>query len=812
MFKFVGKANIMENKNIKVFISSTFRDLNIERDYLVQTVFPDIRKNLQNTDISEVDLRWGITDEESRNKRVLDLCMRYLYESKPFFIGILGERYGSVLKKETIELSPLVEEAYPQIWEDIDGGASITEIEIMNGVLRAPVNERPNAIFFILETDRPYSEENNGDFNKLQALKEKIRQQEIHPWYTYSKLEDLDKVKDFILKHIEEKQDEQHSSNFQSGSESIQIAENMLKQHCRVLENTRKLIPHSYNVLNALLPVIERAKPIAILEGMEGNGKSSLVAQLGGEYANGTRKYIHIYGNVPEIPCTNSLFIDFFMLGAKRVLEQEQQAQAEQSGLKGWLKRNLGKIDYNVTEELIRGIKQNKWCFVLDNVNSLRTRIINPMLYIVKNISNGIAYLNERFGIKIDYRILVVQNHNSPYSLKGDWEKISMPLNSTINPAQFVTSYLAKYSKNLDTNKMGRFLNCSCMSHPRSMFLVCEYIRESVKHEQLDAFINRIASFKQTTDTYNLFLEQLDSFMQKGQIRRLAGLVSLFSYGIHLKDLEHLSGLDNLTFHRAWNSLKKLTVEEPTGAVHWANEAIADFVDKTLVLYEADFRSSLAQECQNYFFHILDNLFTPEKLFIQINKGWWLWKSDLISSIHDPDKSRIELLRMNDMEIISYLSGKGCLTFEHIKKHVYPNVFTRNVMQESMAAVQKARKANNGKTLMDMLKDNTVSNYYTEGFFEKIDKFRMPKQHEIFCYLESCIAQRKWEHLENELANPESLNYVWNTSVLLDCWMTGMERGKISIIQKDMRQYNKMLQLSYALRDEEGIKYYSTQQ
>ena len=49
-------------QNIKVFISSTFRDLNQERDYLVQKVFPGIRDKLDGITVSEVDLRWGITD------------------------------------------------------------------------------------------------------------------------------------------------------------------------------------------------------------------------------------------------------------------------------------------------------------------------------------------------------------------------------------------------------------------------------------------------------------------------------------------------------------------------------------------------------------------------------------------------------------------------------------------------------------------------------------------------------------------------------------------------------------------------------
>lgn len=185
--------------NLKVFISSTFRDLDQERDYLVQKVFPEINDELDGITISEVDLRWGITDEESREKRVVDLCLQYLYESKPFFVGILGERYGSIIAPENVELSPLVEEAYPQVGEDLQQGMSVTEIEIINGVFRAAKDNQPKAIFFVKESTSPGKGENMAKFQKLQELKRKVLSQKDFPVHTYTELEDLDEVKNSFL-------------------------------------------------------------------------------------------------------------------------------------------------------------------------------------------------------------------------------------------------------------------------------------------------------------------------------------------------------------------------------------------------------------------------------------------------------------------------------------------------------------------------------------------------------------------------------------------------------------------------------------
>lgn len=38
------KSNLIENRQIRVFISSTFRDMQAERDYLVNKVFPFLKK------------------------------------------------------------------------------------------------------------------------------------------------------------------------------------------------------------------------------------------------------------------------------------------------------------------------------------------------------------------------------------------------------------------------------------------------------------------------------------------------------------------------------------------------------------------------------------------------------------------------------------------------------------------------------------------------------------------------------------------------------------------------------------------------
>ena len=112
----------MTERSIRVFISSTFADMQEERETLITRIFPAIRAEAARRQVGffEVDLRWGITEEQSRAGETLAICLAEIERCRPFFIGLLGERYGWVPAEGTA------------------GKKSITEMEIDHGVLQNP--------------------------------------------------------------------------------------------------------------------------------------------------------------------------------------------------------------------------------------------------------------------------------------------------------------------------------------------------------------------------------------------------------------------------------------------------------------------------------------------------------------------------------------------------------------------------------------------------------------------------------------------------------------------------------------------------
>lgn len=121
----------MYSQTIRLFVSSTFLDMQEERNILHLKVFPRIRQYCEDRGLSffPVELRWGITEEEQFQGKVLSLCLSEIDNCRPFFIGLVGNRYGSVIT----DIDERTLSQYGWIKENL--GRSVTEIEMLYGAL-----------------------------------------------------------------------------------------------------------------------------------------------------------------------------------------------------------------------------------------------------------------------------------------------------------------------------------------------------------------------------------------------------------------------------------------------------------------------------------------------------------------------------------------------------------------------------------------------------------------------------------------------------------------------------------------------------
>jgi hypothetical protein len=169
-------ASQPRQREIRVFISSTFRDMQEEREELVKQIFPQLRRLAESRGVTwgNVDLRWGVPDEAKAEGKVLPQCLAEIERRRPYFIALLGERYGWVPEKIPEEL------VAAQPWLNERRKESVTAPEILHGVLRNP-NMDDNAFFYFRDPGYAaaragFTEEDPARRDRLVALKDAIGQ------------------------------------------------------------------------------------------------------------------------------------------------------------------------------------------------------------------------------------------------------------------------------------------------------------------------------------------------------------------------------------------------------------------------------------------------------------------------------------------------------------------------------------------------------------------------------------------------------------------------------------------------------------
>jgi len=177
-----------------IFISSTFRDMHAERDHLRSNGFLRLAELLRERchNLDTIDLRQGVetaseADAAKREMQVLKVCLDEINRSKPFLVGLLGERYGHIPPADRITAA--ARDAGLPDSVDVDG-KSVTELEILYAVLENKDQQKRSWFYFrtIDRTDMPPemsdkfpaetpSDDPRSPAGRLKALKDRIRRE-----------------------------------------------------------------------------------------------------------------------------------------------------------------------------------------------------------------------------------------------------------------------------------------------------------------------------------------------------------------------------------------------------------------------------------------------------------------------------------------------------------------------------------------------------------------------------------------------------------------------------------------------------------
>jgi hypothetical protein len=131
---------------LDVFLSSTFLDMQRERDILARLVFPRLRAHLSDRRVvlREVDLRWGVTETMARDGGAVGVCLDAVAAAFPLIVGLVGGRSGWRPPREVAARFASL------LGSEQDRNGSMTEIELRYAVSLARTRaEAPPVTVFL---------------------------------------------------------------------------------------------------------------------------------------------------------------------------------------------------------------------------------------------------------------------------------------------------------------------------------------------------------------------------------------------------------------------------------------------------------------------------------------------------------------------------------------------------------------------------------------------------------------------------------------------------------------------------------------
>jgi len=284
----------IDSRNIRVFISSTFSDMQDERDELVSKVFPLLRKKAKErlVTISDIDLRWGITEKQSQENKVVQICLEEIDRSRPFFIGLLGGRYGWCPCEENVDWHKVISKSYGDAICDLYDGKSMTELEIRYGIFSNYQGQ--NAIFYLREMPLEDIEPRQKELRSI------ISAQTDFPVRTYKSINELALL---VIDDFVELLDKYFPEESCNTWEALNIQQQAYLERClRYYVSTPKTETEISDFFN------QKEKKGLIISGESGIGKSTILAKITSDLS--ANKNIDVLSFFPTNSSNGSSFSD----------------------------------------------------------------------------------------------------------------------------------------------------------------------------------------------------------------------------------------------------------------------------------------------------------------------------------------------------------------------------------------------------------------------------------------------------------------------------------------------------------------------
>lgn len=471
------------DRHLRVFISSTFRDMHAERNYLVKFIFPQLRRLCESRGVTwgEVDLRWGVTEESAAEGKVLPICLEEINRCRPYFIGLLGERYGWV--PESIPEGLLEKEAWLQ--QQFREHKSVTELEILHGVLRNP-EMAGNAFFYfrdsayvhtLPETDRKdFISENSEDAEKLKQLKDRIRKSNFPVRENYP---DSKALGELVLADLTSVINER----WPEGSEPDQLTRDSLDHAAYARSRERVYIGRSeyFTQLDAHAAG-NGDQPLVIL-GESGSGKSALLANWTARYRKANPEVFILQHYIGATPAS----ADWAAM-LRRIMGEFK----ERLGLSLDIPEHHDALRSTFPNWLYMAAAKSRIVLVLDALNQLEDR----------DGALDLLWLPPVMPENLRLIVSTLPGSALDEITRRNWPVYKVEPLSVDERKELIRQFLNDYGRELSSSRIERIATASQSSNPLYLRVLLDELRLFGVHERLE---ERIGYYLQAESPYDLY-------------------------------------------------------------------------------------------------------------------------------------------------------------------------------------------------------------------------------------------------------------------------------------------------------------------
>ncbi|WP_108646463.1 tetratricopeptide repeat protein [Polynucleobacter rarus] len=566
----------MQNRSVRIFLSSTFRDYGEERDLLVRKVFPNLRAKLKDrfVELVDVDLRWGITVQQAERGEVLPICLAEIDRARPYFVGMLGDRYGWIPPKDAY--APDLVERQPWL-NDHRGGKSVTELEMLHGVLNNP-KMAGRALFYFRSSS--YAKQKGGDYlpespadhARQQKLKERISQH-CFPVVRYRDPE-------AFAKRLEKDLWKLLDIEFPATGVPDAYAREGLK-HEAYAAPRRRLYLGGEKYLTALSAAITKKQSKVLIEGSSGGGKSALLANWLQSYRTKYPKHLlfEYYLGASTDSADPVVLVRRLIETIKRVTGSSEEIAGDPQKLYDSIPTWLA------TATSYAGKRKTQWILAIDSLNSLND--LRDLRWLPEFLPPNISLIISSLPGEVKEALLTKVSNLPNSSKKEQWHSLLVKPLTSLERKKLLITYLANYNKTLAPDLIKQALAHPLSNNPLFLRTLAEELRLFGVHEELQKRLKHYLTSKTIDDLFERVLKRVEGDNGKEKVQSAMQAIWASRAGLTEKEILAIVKLKPATWAPIRNALDECLLES-NGKIAFAHDymrkAVKDRYLKTKLL------------------------------------------------------------------------------------------------------------------------------------------------------------------------------------------------------------------------------------